>query len=71
MSKQIPGKLVVGVPTRDILLVTSSQSPEGLKTVAEIGREAREQFKVHSLSEHLLVWDQDSWNVFGGGPAAT
>jgi uncharacterized protein YtpQ (UPF0354 family) len=63
-SKTVPGKLVVSVPTRDMILLTSSQSEAGLRVIREIAAEARKREPVHGLTESLLVWEEGRWRVF-------
>jgi uncharacterized protein YtpQ (UPF0354 family) len=60
----VPGKIVVAVPTRDIVLFTSSEWPEGLTRIGMLSTEARKHNPVHSLSEHLLTWSQGEWSIF-------
>jgi uncharacterized protein YtpQ (UPF0354 family) len=64
LSDQIPPEIVVGVPTRDILMVTSSDSPTGIKLLREAVAEARTGDNTHWLSEQLLVWRANKWEVF-------
>lgn len=69
-AANVPGKIVVAVPSRDMLMFTSSERPEGLAQLRELARVAREREPVHGLSECLLAWDSGKWVVFDGGAAA-
>lgn len=70
-SAIVPGTLVVSVPSRDIVLLTSSESEQGLNAMRQISKETREREPVHGLSEQLLTWANGKWSVFPGIPAAT
>lgn len=67
LAGKIPPEIVVGVPTRDVLLVTTSASTKGgiemlRKTIAE----AQTGDNTHWLSKHLLVRRADKWEAFDG-----
>jgi len=64
LASQIPGKVVVSVPHRDVVLVTSSKSEAGLKQIRETTAEVFGQDDVHSLSTTLLSWMGENWEVF-------
>jgi uncharacterized protein YtpQ (UPF0354 family) len=70
-SANVPGKVVVSVPSRDVLMFSSSERPDGIKMMKKLAIEARSREPVHGLSEYLLVWDAGKWIVFDGDPAAT
>jgi hypothetical protein len=61
---------VVAPATRDILLVTTDRSADGLNGIRQMSAEARQRDPVHTISEALLCWDQGNWQVFEGAPAA-
>lgn len=69
VSSVVPGKVVVSVPTRDIVLFTSSESQDGLRVIREAAAEARQREPVHGLTESLLVWANGRWSVFGEAAA--
>ncbi|MGC9668950.1 hypothetical protein ACNTMW_20625 [Planosporangium sp. 12N6] len=64
LATSLPGDLVVGVPARDVVIVTGSQSPPGLdkakRTVDRVFR-AGDQ---HLLSRDLLVRRDGAWIPF-------
>jgi uncharacterized protein YtpQ (UPF0354 family) len=64
LSQKIPGKIVISVPHRDILFVTSSESEDGLKQIRKATADIFGKDKVHSLSPNLFAWDGNSWEVF-------
>jgi uncharacterized protein YtpQ (UPF0354 family) len=64
LKTALPGDIVVAVPTRDILLVTSSESAEGLKVVREAIAESWKTDTTHRISEQLFVRRGAKWDVF-------
>jgi uncharacterized protein YtpQ (UPF0354 family) len=65
LADKIPPEIVVGVPTRDVLLVTTSASKKGgLQMLREAINEARNGEKTHWLTEHMLVRRGDHWECF-------
>jgi uncharacterized protein YtpQ (UPF0354 family) len=64
LKTALPGDIVVAVPTRDILLVTSSESAEGLKVVGEAIAESWKTETTHRISEQLFVRRGAKWDVF-------
>jgi uncharacterized protein YtpQ (UPF0354 family) len=71
VSVNVPGKVVVSVPSRDVLMFSSSERPSGIEIMKKLAIEARNREPVHGLSEYLLAWDAGKWIVFDGDPAAT
>ena len=67
-SRQVRGELVVAVPTRDLVFVTGSQSPDALEFVRAVVDEARNREKTHSLTRHLLVRKSGRWEMFSPQP---
>lgn len=65
IAETIPPELVVAVPTRDLVLLTTTRSSKGgLDLIRRTAKEARETERTHSLSEHLLVRRDGGWEVF-------
>jgi uncharacterized protein YtpQ (UPF0354 family) len=64
LANQVPGEVVVAVPTRGVVLITSSEWPEGLALMRELTDGAQEREGTHSLSKHFLVRRQDVWLTF-------
>jgi hypothetical protein len=64
LATKIPGEVVIAVPNRDMVFVTSSTSEEGLPLLRDVNDEAREQAGRHGLSEHLYVWRDKQWVVY-------
>jgi hypothetical protein len=64
LEAAVPGELVVGVPARDVVILTGSQSPPGL---AKVRRAVDRVFFAgdrHLLSRHLLVRRRGVWALF-------
>ena len=64
LERSVPGELVVGVPARDVVIVTGSQSPPGL---AKVRRAVDRVFFAgdrHLLSRKLLVRRRGVWEPF-------
>lgn len=65
LSGKIPPEIIVGVPTRDVLFVSSTRAgKEGIRQLREAVRQARTGDNTHWLTEHLLVRRADKWEVF-------
>lgn len=64
LAGNIPPEIVVGVPTRDVLLVTTTASESGLPLLRGAVKKARSGDNTHWLTEHLLVRRADKWEVF-------
>ena len=62
------GDLVVGVPARDVVIVTGSQSPSGLEKARRAVERVFFAGDQHLLSRELLVRRHGIWQVFDGGP---
>ena len=64
LERSVPGELVVGVPARDVVIVTGSDSPPGL---AKVRRAVDRVFFAgdrHLLSRKLLVRRRGAWEPF-------
>ncbi|GAA3457764.1 hypothetical protein GCM10018962_95980 [Dactylosporangium matsuzakiense] len=64
LERSVPGELVVGVPARDVVIVTGSQSPPGL---AKVRRAVDRVFFAgdrHLLSRKLLVRRRGIWEPY-------
>lgn len=69
LEGSVPGSIVIGMPARDVVIVTGSQSPAGL---AKARRAVDRLFfagGTHLLTRHLLVRRDGSWARFGARPA--
>ncbi len=68
-NEHIAGRVVAAVPTRNHLLFTSSESAAGIAALQGAVRQANDlPDRTHNLSKHLLVWFQNSWEVFTSDP---
>jgi hypothetical protein len=76
LEQSVPGDLVVGVPARDVVIFTGSQSRSGLQKVRRAVDRVFFAGGPHLLSRDLLVRRQRRWEVFGSevpapaGPAS-
>lgn len=61
----VPGEIVVGVPTRDVVIVTGSQSLPGLEKARRAVDRVFFANDQYLLTRHLLVRRQGVWEVFG------
>ncbi|MBN9692912.1 MAG: DUF1444 family protein [Verrucomicrobia bacterium] len=69
----VSGDVVVAVPTRDLLLVTGSQNPQGIEKVRQMVKEASTAGS-YRLTQKLFVYRNDRFTEFKGkaepvGPA--
>jgi hypothetical protein len=67
LADKIPPELVVGVPTRDVLFVTTTASTKGgVQLLREAVKEAHGRETTHALTQQLLVRRGNKWEVFDG-----
>lgn len=67
LGSNVPPEILVGIPTRNDLLVGSTQSgEEGIAKLRELVKAARTGNNTHWLTEHLLVRREGRWEVFEG-----
>ena len=67
VGSKIPPEIIVGVPTRDIVLITTTASTKGgLQLIRQAVVEAHGKETVHGLTQDLLVRRADKWEVFDG-----
>jgi hypothetical protein len=64
LSRSVPGELVVGVPARDVVIVTGSQSRPGREKARRAVDRVFFAGDPHLLSRDLLVWRQGLWLPF-------
>lgn len=70
LQRMVPGELVVGVPARDAVIVTGSQSRTGLAKVRRAVDRLLLAGGPNLLLRELLVLRRDGWHVFGDEAAA-
>jgi len=61
IAPRVPGELVVGVPARDVVIITGSESPPGLNKARRAIERVFMAGDQHPLSRELLVWRQGEW----------
>jgi uncharacterized protein YtpQ (UPF0354 family) len=69
LERSVPGELVVGVPARDVVIVTSSHSPPGLAKVRRAVDRVFFAGDPNLLSRKLLVRRHGCWELFTPSPA--
>lgn len=66
LAGSVPGEVVIGVPARDVVILTGSRSPSG---IAKAQRAVNRVFYAggpHLLLHHLLVRRHRGWEVYSG-----
>jgi uncharacterized protein YtpQ (UPF0354 family) len=66
LGDQLPGQMVVAVPSRGIVLVTTDEWPEGMALMRELVAGIWERETTHRLSDVFLVRTQNTWTRFDG-----
>ncbi|HZN20776.1 MAG TPA: hypothetical protein VFB84_21720 [Micromonosporaceae bacterium] len=64
LEGSVPGDLVVGVPARDVVIVTGSESRPGLEKARRAVDRVFFAGDEHLLTRHLLVRRRGLWDVF-------
>jgi uncharacterized protein YtpQ (UPF0354 family) len=64
LEGSVPGELVVGVPARDVVIITGSESRPGLEKARRAVDRVFFAGDQHLLSRDLLVWRRGAWAVF-------
>lgn len=64
LEASIPGELVIGVPARDVVIVTGSESRPGLEKARRAVDRVFFAGDQHLLSRELLVRRRGVWDVF-------
>lgn len=70
LRHSVPGELVVGVPARDVVIVTSSLSRPGMEKVRRAVDRVFFAGGQHLLSRDLLVWRDGTWQLITPGVPA-
>lgn len=68
LERAVPGELVVGVPARDVVIITGSQSRTGMEKVRRAVDRVFFAGGPHLLSRDLLVRRQRRWEVWQTAP---
>jgi hypothetical protein len=68
MWRSVPGELAVGVPARDVVIFTGTESEPGMEKAQRAVDRVFFAGDQHLLSRDLLVWRQGTWVAHG--PAA-
>jgi hypothetical protein len=64
LAVDVPGDLVVGVPARDVLVITGSRSADGLAKARRCVDRMFYAGDEYLLTNDLLVWRGPGWEVF-------
>lgn len=67
LAPRVPGELVVGVPARDVVIITGSESRPGLSKARRAVERVFMAGDRHPLSRELLVWRDGQWLPMLGG----
>ena len=59
----INGEIVIGVPARDLVLITGSEDEEGIKRLKETIIEVN-QTGNHLVSDKLFIWRNGKFELF-------
>jgi len=65
LAESVPGELVVGVPARDVVILTGSRSRTGLEKARRAVDRVFFAKGPHLLLPDLLVWRDGRWDTFG------
>jgi hypothetical protein len=65
LASAVPGEVVVGVPARDVVIVTGSESRPGLEKARRAVDRVILAGDRHLLTRHLLVRRRGMWEIFG------
>jgi uncharacterized protein YtpQ (UPF0354 family) len=63
LARSVPGELVVGVPARDVVVITGSLSEAGMDKAWQAVDRVFFAGDQHLLSPSLLVWRRRGWEV--------
>jgi uncharacterized protein YtpQ (UPF0354 family) len=66
VAADMPGEVVVAVPSRDVLLFCSSRSTEGIALLRALSAEVLQKESTHALTDRLFVWRGGLWEEFSG-----
>ena len=66
LARGVPGDLVIGVPARDVVIVTGSRSPAGLAKARRAVDRVLFAGGPHLLLHDLLVRRDGGWQVYSG-----
>jgi uncharacterized protein YtpQ (UPF0354 family) len=61
MANEAHGEIVAGVPSRDVLMFSASEMPEGIALLREVVTDVLTKETTHGLTERLLVWRGSCW----------
>jgi uncharacterized protein YtpQ (UPF0354 family) len=65
IAPKVKGEVVIAVPARDLLLVTGSQDPAGLRKVRELAAKVLKE-GTYTLTDQLFVWRGGQFVPFDG-----
>ena len=65
LGQKIPPEIIIGVPHRDVVLLTTTTSTKGgLEQMRSMVAEIHAKDEVHGLTRDLFVRRQNKWEVF-------
>jgi uncharacterized protein YtpQ (UPF0354 family) len=65
LADAVPGELVIGVPARDVVIITGSRSRAGMEKARRAVDRVFFAKGPHLLLPDLLVWRDGRWDTFG------
>ncbi|WP_349338210.1 hypothetical protein [Plantactinospora sp. B6F1] len=68
LERSVPGELVVGVPARDVVIVTGTASRPGIEKVRRAVDRVFFAGDQNLLSRELLVWREGGWSTYRTTP---
>ncbi len=68
LQKEVKGEIVAAIPTRDLLIVTGSEDPEGIAKVKQIVSKSRAKGS-YRLTPSLFVYRGGKFDLFENGTA--
>jgi hypothetical protein len=68
LAGSVPGQIVIGVPARDVVIVTGSRSAAGIAKAARAVERTLYAGTGHPLRSGLLVRGREGWEPFAASP---
>lgn len=68
LARSVPGQIVIGIPARDVVIVTGSRSATGIAKAARAVDRTLYAGAEHPLRQGLLVRGRGGWEPFAGSP---
>jgi uncharacterized protein YtpQ (UPF0354 family) len=66
LAGSVPGDIVIGVPARDVVILTGSRSPAGIAKARRAVDRVFYAGGAHLLLRDLLIWQGGGWDIYSG-----